>query len=825
MTNNLRRIEKENGVEVALADTPNTVIESLRSKQSPKYAKEEVFNVDSLKSNIETYYSNNNKMLSDVQNREQGAILTDFLKYSKMAEHNFKFTQATNYDTTKFKNSDVFHRKSTKTDVARDLNIFTSIDELLDSSSIGNQKRLLNFAMKSVGSIIKLEQERFVDVTNKVLESFEKQDFIGDDDFAKIASKAKAAFLDFIVQTKSGLNLRILELTTGDNSIAEQIAKAKVKYPGMKLLQDLVPESSKKADGAQTIKLKVNLKEAYDENLYVEMMRELRELDPELYNNIVKVALLQGTYQSPLSINNIIPLEDYSKEIKPIIDALIDNADTEYFANGMFQKNNWKDEQIVPTITPRFQFQRDENFEEIENILGEDPFGNDVYQYQTDMFDVVFDNTENQRLLLTLSPMFDMGNGANSDFVKIPRVFVNKRGQNVDVITGRTISAQAMKAMRMQGNTSLTDYYGYQKVKYSNGQPLLNFEGRYVYKLVNLLGDGNIVSEYYLDGRKSVLNNGTIKINQEIPDAKIIEYFGGDITEEIVSLPTEVTEDATERTTIQMQPQNVEKILNGTKTTTIRESIAKGGNIAVGQTKIVNFGGRDFNVTNRGQLTINEAGGVEAIIKSEGLSSVNDFMYQQSKNWANGQGKMYVYDITPIEVEYTEEEKLQFEINDLTQRIAELEYVQKDLDISNVETIVLNDLPKITPESARKETGVRTGNKQDISTSLLSKDGISVDAAADLIWNRYFTDTETNTQDVRNIIIDILSSGSKANYSSQIGVSSELADLKQQLKELQSELPKEKSKKDKTIPGQLNLFEQEDDSWKDEDNNDSCVPF
>ena len=42
MTNNLRRIAKENGVEVAPADTPNTVIESLRNKQSPKYAKEEI---------------------------------------------------------------------------------------------------------------------------------------------------------------------------------------------------------------------------------------------------------------------------------------------------------------------------------------------------------------------------------------------------------------------------------------------------------------------------------------------------------------------------------------------------------------------------------------------------------------------------------------------------------------------------------------------------------------------------------------------------------------------------------------------------------------
>jgi hypothetical protein len=250
-----------------------------------------------------------------------------------------------------------------------------------------------------------------------------------------------------------------------------------------------------------------------------------------------------------------------------------------------------------------------------------------------------------------------------------------------------------MKAMRMAGNTSLTDYYGYQKVKYSNGEAVRNFEGRFVYKLVNLLGDGNIVSEYYLDGRPSVLNNGTIKIDQEISDAKIIEYFGGDTAEEIVSLPSEVSD----RTTMQMQPQNVEKILNGNKTTTIRESVAKGGNIAVGETKIVDFGGRDFNVTNRGQLTIDEAGGVEAMLNSEGLSNVNDFMYQQSKNWANGEGKMYVYDIAP------------------TEEVA--------------------DEIESTPEQ------------------------------------------------------------------------------------------KSKIKTVKPIPGQLDLFQEEDDSWKDEDNNDSCVPF
>ncbi len=510
-------------------------------KAGTRGTEKESFDVNNLKSNIENYADNNNKMSTKQQNEEQGAILKEFLKYSKMAEFNFKFTQATNYDTTKFKNSDTFHKKTTKTTLARETNIFSSIDKLLDSSSIGNQKRLIDLAMKAVGSFIKLEQEQFINTTNKVLRSFEEQEFMKDDDFSKIASKAKASFLDFIVQTKSGLNTEILELTTGDNSITEQLAKAKLKYPGMRLLQDLVPEASKKVDGAQTIKLKVNIKEAYDENLYVEMMRELREVEPELYNNIVKVAILQGTYQSPVSINNIVPLEDYSKKIKPIIDTLVSDVNIEYFAKGSFQKNNWKDELIVPTVTPRFYFERDENFEEIEEYVGEDPYGNDVYLYKVSPFLDMFDgeDLEQKRMILTLSPIYDARNGANNDFVKVPRVIVNKRGQNVNIVTGKTISSQAMRAVRMRGDTSLTDVFGYQKVRYSNGVPVTTSKGDYVYKLVNLLGDGNLVSEYYLDGRKSVLNNGTVKVENEIPDKDIIDFYGGEISEEVVSLPTE----------------------------------------------------------------------------------------------------------------------------------------------------------------------------------------------------------------------------------------------------------------------------------------------
>jgi hypothetical protein len=55
-----------------------------------------------------------------------------------------------------------------------------------------------------------------------------------------------------------------------------------------------------------------------------------------------------------------------------------------------------------------------------------------------------------------------------------------------------------------------------------------------------LYGDGNRASEYYEDlNKESVLENGTIKTNQIIPDANIIEYYGGKVEAKDVSLQQE----------------------------------------------------------------------------------------------------------------------------------------------------------------------------------------------------------------------------------------------------------------------------------------------
>jgi hypothetical protein len=124
----------------------------------------------------------------------------------------------------------------------------------------------------------------------------------------------------------------------------------------------------------------------------------------------------------------------------------------------------------------------------------------------------------------------------------------------------------------------------------------------------------------------------------------------------VVQPAAPVSTDA--KVVIQMQPANVEKIKAGTKTTTTRsESQAQQINIPVGKSAIVNFGGQDFKVTNRGLLTIEEAGGKETIFKSEGVKSESEFMYQQTKDWVNGKDKLYVYDIAALEEAKPTEEK------------------------------------------------------------------------------------------------------------------------------------------------------------------------
>ncbi len=500
--------------------------------------------VKMLAGNISDFYERGYFKNSE-DNAVQHLILDEFLKYAKMADYAFKFTQATNYDTSSFKNSSVYDRKTWNTDLARTSNIISSVDEVLDNTFIGKQQLLIGRSMQSMGAILKLEQDDLRLIVNEILQPFGENPYMSNADFEKLANKAKADFLDYIIQTKTGLNDRIKELLVDKNtSVAVRLEKAKKDYPEVQLLRELQVVSGDRPDGAKSVKLIANIKDAYDENLYTGMMRELRDYNDELnqlYKDLISVAILQGTYQSAISIKNIIPIEDYSKEVSPVLEAIAADESLDAFSDGMFFMNNFSDDTIVPLVQPKF-------FQASEAPIAEqlDSFGNyyaDIYQYYSSLFPSIeaFSIKSSERKILLLSQKYNYID-VQKDFIKVPRVVTdNKTGARIDMVTGQTITNLDFAVRKSKGDYSLNDVFGYAKVKLADGSPLTTVDNQgnvqHVYKLVNLYGDADRASEYYTDlNKESVLENGTARINQIIPDDKIIEYYGGEIQAKDVPL-------------------------------------------------------------------------------------------------------------------------------------------------------------------------------------------------------------------------------------------------------------------------------------------------
>jgi hypothetical protein len=502
------------------------------------------FDINKLEQNIKDYYSNDNEMLTGEDEAEQEAIFNEFLKYAKMAEYAFKFTQATNYDTTKFGSSDLYLKKELGTIAADNFNLISNVNDVLDNTFIGKLSELLGKSFNSFGAIMKTEDPKIKAYMIDTIKEYAKRKYMSADDYLKIANLINNSFLDYIIQNdRSFYNLIKPDLVDSETAIVGKLEKAKQKYPSIQLLQELVPAIGNREGGAQSIELKANVKDAYSENLYVGMMRELRDI-PELnslYNDIVNVAILQGVGQTAISIRNIIPVEDYAAKIKPIIDNLQPNVSLESYSNGMFQRNNFKNEDVFAEFSPYFM---ESYTTEINPNTGEDEV-----VYFIPVFKEMRGITKTSRRLITLSDVYNSFQ-LSSDYIKIPKVITNKDGLKVNIATGLEVTKRDYAIMKQKGSQDLYDAYYYKKVytdnidqfgnriplrtpgKTKTGEPLNN----YYYKLINVYGDGPRAVEYNSEFGPSVINNGSMRIKQETSDQEIVNYFSPKIQEEVVPL-------------------------------------------------------------------------------------------------------------------------------------------------------------------------------------------------------------------------------------------------------------------------------------------------
>jgi hypothetical protein len=517
------------------------------------------FDKEKLESNISNFYRSRvtegglEKGLSGEENAEQIAIFKEFLKYAKMAEFSFNLTQASNYDTTKFRSAESLSGKQYRQEIAEKYNIFSSVDELLRNTHIGEQAMYLDKSTDAVAEYLTLDKPEFIEITDKLMEPYYSDQFLSKDKRIKVGNKMKASLLDFIIQRRSDIAANLTaDLVDTATSVASMLTKAKKEFPNVKIINDLEVDSSGRIGGAQTIKLRVNDKSKDSQDMYTGMMRELRDdsRTNALYNGIVKLAILQGTYQSNISIKNIIPIEDYAAKITPIVTGLKADDEIKLFASTYeFQRNEFADDAVVPIVTPRFR-----ELEETSAYNEDAPrrFQAAFVRIWTERGYVSvpgqFPTIQGlgvktmQRQLLFLNEKYD-GKAVNYDVVKVPRALpINKKKLDegkIDVATGLEITNQAYAEKTKIGDTSLQNFYGYQKVKNMDGSPVIakyDREGNaiYVYKFINLHGDSKYASEYYGDGRPSVFNNGTqknivnlegTKVSGEIPDGTIANYF------------------------------------------------------------------------------------------------------------------------------------------------------------------------------------------------------------------------------------------------------------------------------------------------------------
>jgi hypothetical protein len=637
------------------ADVISKMQEKFPATELAKQTVGNKFNVDELEGNIERYATGDE--FSDEQNAQQQLIFNEFVSSLKAANGLSEITQSTNIDTSNIRSAEQLTRKQLKSELQmtkEDPAVIkvSSSKKVMEATHLNALDKAFTKVNIALGTLFKFNRGDFREFIDSIINQYGENKYLSKDKYDQISEQLSASLLDYIIQ--SNKDFFVGKLTSGSSSVAAKLEAALKKYPTSQLLKDLkvIPGSRKEAP--VTIKLAVSKLDASEENAYTDMMRGLRD-NPEtndLYNDLVNLSIIQGTYRTPASIKKIIPLEDYAAIVTDLVKATeyVDKNVQNFKDNNMFQRNNFNNTDIVPKVTP-LAF-RDDKY------IDFDIDGNELSRYS-------FVTGKSKEFFLLGAKAI----GAGAQLITIDRV-QNVNGVQVDFADGKSISPKQF-ALASKSDDNIYKYvFGYQLVKNPvTKEPIIYLDPKYgkqyIYKAVNLYGDGRYTTEYPGAPVPSKLKNGTIPVMTELDDQTIIDTYTGntntnvvkDVTE-VADLPNETFTELTPEeptvnpftsteTVVQMQPQNVDKILNGTKTTTIRASIEKGGNIPVGETKIINFGGKDFNVTNRGYLTIDEAGGKEAMLKSEGVNNESELMYNQSRDWMNGKGKMYVYDITP----------------------------------------------------------------------------------------------------------------------------------------------------------------------------------
>ena len=521
--------------------------------------------------------------LDDYQLRQQGFILDEFLKYSKMAEQLLTFTQATNFDTATFNDPFLVFKKQMQIEKARKT-IFSNVDEFLDASFIGELAKAIDTFRDGIAEILLSDKkvnpngESIRSVLETVLTPYTG---LSDKEFISISRKAVMTLFDWAVQTDRDLNTQISKVLLSNDkgeSTASKIMELKkqaAKDPNHKLHDNYVLKSIQLEAGQPESNEPDNLyisakdNKIYDQNQIIYGLREIKKFLPEsqksLYGDLVRLAVLQsGLMNSRIAFTNLLPFEDFTAVYNQTLSKIDKMPNLSNFVDmNVLERANWNDVNIVPqykekviitkkgrpfkpqTVGVSKKLQKAMNAGEVPKVIN---IGTSTLEGRSDVITFIWSD-------MTLNKT------QKSEMVKKGDYSFMKKGLFKKVYT----TGEDGKATPLTYDTPPT----------KQGKVYTNF----VYKMINAWGDSLYANEFYdklnpLDAtatisRPSVLDNGyekvipgtkrvevalglgtTTKTSGEVEDSKIVEVLEeGVLTvkENVVSLeltkPDSVTQE------------------------------------------------------------------------------------------------------------------------------------------------------------------------------------------------------------------------------------------------------------------------------------------
>ena len=487
--------------------------------------------------------------LNSLERVQQQFMLDEFLKYAKMAEQLFLVTQGSNYDTATLNDGLLIWKKDQQLAKAQNT-IISSVDDLLDNSHIGSIRTKAGEIRKAFAQFLKGDQSRVRNVIQNVLTPYIN---MNDRDFLKIAQKVQNDLFDWAVQTNGEFNIYLQDALINDGGYAKEIMdfvnkiKENPKHPlfDNHVINIIEADSSKKAseNTPNNIKVKGLDNKVYDQNNIIYAFRELKEYlksqneltgdNNQFYNNLVTLAVLQsGLSNSPISFTSVLPYEDFEKIYNKTLSNLENISNLDDFYNlGVFQKNNWSNDDIVPykravwiesKDTGRKSYNPSMAFlsAPVKEAIANDempPVMTQSINSREAVSDFIVYTWEKREDLLTEEEMQDYKNA------------VAKAGYEGKLAPKLSDVINAKKTeMRKAGDYSFINKGLFQKVKDKYGTPLLTTQksGDYfVYKAVNAWGDSFRANEFYATDHKSIFDNGFMQVKDVDNDVIITKFL------------------------------------------------------------------------------------------------------------------------------------------------------------------------------------------------------------------------------------------------------------------------------------------------------------